>query len=49
MILQVKKDLYCLFRINNEKDHLVFFIHGMGQQYEKYGNIKRHGLCIFLT
>lgn len=23
-------------------DHLVFFIHGMGQQYEKYGNMKHH-------
>ncbi|KAI8389263.1 DDHD domain-containing protein [Blakeslea trispora] len=23
-------------------DHLVFFVHGMGQQYEKYGNMKHH-------
>ncbi|GAB5587875.1 hypothetical protein Unana1_02775 [Umbelopsis nana] len=23
-------------------DHIVFFIHGMGQQYEEYGNLKIH-------
>ncbi|KAG2176318.1 hypothetical protein INT43_005552, partial [Umbelopsis isabellina] len=23
-------------------DHIVFFIHGMGQQYEEYGNLKVH-------
>ncbi|KAI8884731.1 hypothetical protein K501DRAFT_332419 [Backusella circina FSU 941] len=29
-------------RENSISDHLVFFIHGMGQQYEKYGNMKHH-------
>ncbi|KAG2235931.1 hypothetical protein INT48_004261 [Thamnidium elegans] len=27
---------------SNCSDHLVFFIHGMGQQYEKYGNLQHH-------
>ncbi|KAI8346914.1 DDHD domain-containing protein [Choanephora cucurbitarum] len=30
----VEEDVY--------SDHLVFFVHGMGQQYEKYGNMKHH-------
>ena len=29
--------------LTKKKDHLVFFIHGVGQQYETYGNIEHHG------
>ena len=28
--------------------HLVFFIHGVGQQYEEYGNITHHGKGHFI-
>ena len=43
MLLMIESIIPLLFT-NFTLDHLVLFIHGMGQQYEKYGNMKHHGL-----
>ncbi|KAI8099160.1 DDHD domain-containing protein [Halteromyces radiatus] len=32
--------------IKKVSDHLVFFIHGMGQQYEEYGRLEHHVLTM---